>query len=210
MEQLKQKAYAKINLSLDVVRRRDDGYHEVKMIMQTVGLYDELTMEKCGQGIHVTVSMGDGFLGETLPADENNLVYKAAKLIMDRYELCEGVRIHLDKHIPIAAGMAGGSTDAAAVIRGMNGLFRLGMDLEDMKKLAVKIGADVPYCIEGGTQLSEGIGEVLTPLRAAPAFLLLIAKPDISVSTKYVYENLNLHTLTAQKSFMQPREFLKI
>ncbi len=197
MEQLKQKAYAKINLSLDVVRRRDDGYHEVKMIMQTVGLYDELTMEKCGQGIHVTVSMGDGFLGETLPADENNLVYKAAKLIMDRYELCEGVRIHLDKHIPIAAGMAGGSTDAAAVIRGMNGLFRLGMDLEDMKKLAVKIGADVPYCIEGGTQLSEGIGEVLTPLRAAPAFLLLIAKPDISVSTKYVYENLNLHTLTA-------------
>ena len=197
MEQLKQKAYAKINLSLDVVRRRDDGYHEVKMIMQTVGLYDELTMEKCGQGIHVTVSMGDGFLGETLPADENNLVYKAAKLIMDRYELCEGVRIHLDKHIPIAAGMAGGSTDAAAVIRGMNGLFRLGMDLEDMKKLAVKIGADVPYCIEGGTQLSEGIGEVLTPLRAAPAFLLLIAKPDISVSTKYVYENLNLHPLTA-------------
>ena len=197
MEQLKQKAYAKINLSLDVVRRRDDGYHEVKMIMQTVGLYDELTMEKCGQGIHVTVSMGDGFLGETLPADENNLVYKAAKLIMDRYELCEGVRIHLDKHIPIEAGMAGGSTDAAAVIRGMNGLFRLGMDLEDMKKLAVKIGADVPYCIEGGTQLSEGIGEVLTPLRAAPAFLLLIAKPDISVSTKYVYENLNLHTLTA-------------
>lgn len=197
MEQLKQKAYAKINLSLDVVRRRDDGYHEVKMIMQTVGLYDELVMEKCGQGIHITVSMGEDFLGETLPADENNLVYKAAKLVTDRYGLSGGVRIHLDKRIPMAAGMAGGSTDAAAVIRGMNELFLLGMDAGEMKKLAVKIGADVPYCIEGGTQLSEGIGEILTPLRAAPEFLLLIAKPDIGVSTKYVYENLNLQTLTA-------------
>jgi len=195
MEKLKQKAYAKINLSLDVVRRRDDGYHEVKMIMQTVGLYDELLMEKCEEGIHVTVSMREGFSGETLPADENNLVYKAAKLIMDRYGLCGGIKLHLEKHIPIAAGMAGGSTDAAAVIRGMNELFLLGMGIEEMKETAVKIGADVPYCIEGGTQLSEGIGEKLTPLKAAPEFLLLIAKPDISVSTKYVYEHLNLQAL---------------
>lgn len=195
MEQIKEKAYAKINLSLDVVRRRDDGYHEVKMIMQTVGLYDKLIMEKCEEGIHITVSMGEGFSGETLPADENNLVYKAAKLIMEKFQLSKGIQIYLEKHIPLAAGMAGGSTDAAAVFRGMNELFLLGMTTEEMKKMAVKIGADVPYCIEGGTQLSEGIGEVLTPLKAAPEFLLLIAKPDISVSTKYVYENLNLQAL---------------
>jgi len=195
MEQLKQRAYAKINLSLDVVRRREDGYHEVKMIMQTIGIYDEIRMEKCEEGIHVTVSMGEGFLGETLPADENNLVYKAAKLIMESFGVTEGVRVYLKKQIPLAAGMAGGSTDAAAVFRGMNELFALGMDVEKMKKLAVKIGADVPYCIEGGTMLSEGIGEILTPLRQAPDFNLLIAKPDISVSTKNVYENLDLQTL---------------
>lgn len=195
MEQLKQRAYAKINLSLDVVRRREDGYHEVKMIMQSIGLYDEITMEKCEKGIHVTVSMGEGFGEETLPADENNLVYRAAKLIMESFGIREGIRIHLDKHIPMAAGMAGGSTDAAAVFRGMNELFALDMDIEKMKKMAVKIGADVPYCIEGGTQLSEGIGEILTPLKRVPDFILLIAKPDISVSTKYVYENLNLQAL---------------
>lgn len=195
MEQLKQKAYAKINLSLDVVRRRADGYHEVKMIMQTIGIYDEIRMEKCEQGIHVTVSMGDGFGEEILPADENNLVCKAAKLITESFGIREGIKIHLDKRIPMAAGMAGGSTDAAAVFRGMNKLFKLDMDTDKMKKMAVKIGADVPYCIEGGAQLSEGIGEILTPLEQVPDFNLLIAKPDISVSTKYVYENLNLQAI---------------
>ncbi len=195
MEQLKEKAYAKINLSLDVVKRRDDGYHEVKMIMQTIGIYDEITIEKCEKGIYVTVSMGEDFKGESLSGDENNLVYKAAKLIMDSYGMKEGVKIHLEKRIPMAAGMAGGSTDAAAVFRGMNQLFALNMDAEQMKKMAVKIGADVPYCIEGGTMLSEGIGEILTPLKQAPDFKLLIAKPDISVSTKYVYENLDLQAV---------------
>lgn len=206
MEQLKLKAYAKINLSLDVVRRRPDGYHDVKMIMQTVDLYDEITIEKAESGIHTTVEMGKSFAVENgateagdsvevLPADENNLIYKAAKLIADSKNMMEGVRIHLQKNIPIAAGMAGGSTDAAAVFRGMNKLFSLGMSVEEMKELAVKIGADVPYCIEGGTQLSEGIGEILTPLQGIPDFYLLIAKPDISVSTKYVYENLHLEQL---------------
>ena len=133
---------------------------------------------------------------EELPADENNLIYRAAKLIMERKGITEGVKIHLQKNIPIAAGMAGGSTDAAAVFRGMNQLFSLGMGTEEMKKLAVKIGADVPYCIEGGTQLSEGIGEILTPIKGIPNFFLLIAKPQISVSTKYVYENLHLEELS--------------
>ena len=208
MNQLVLKAYAKINLSLDVVRRRPDGYHDVKMIMQTVDLYDVITMEKAESGIHTTVEMGKSFttegngtkekadsISEELPADENNLIYKAAKLVMDSKNITEGVKIHLQKNIPIAAGMAGGSTDAAAVFRGMNQLFSLGMSIEEMKEMAVKIGADVPYCIEGGTQLSEGIGEILTPVNGIPHFYLLIAKPEISVSTKYVYENLHLEEL---------------
>lgn len=206
MEQITLKAYAKINLSLDVVRRRPDGYHDVRMIMQTVDLYDVITMEKAESGIHTTVEMGKSFtaegnaagtgkVSEELPADESNLIYKAAKLIMENRHMTEGVKIHLQKNIPIAAGMAGGSTDAAAVFRGMNRLFSLGMSIQEMKEMAVKIGADVPYCIEGGTQLSEGIGEILTPVKGIPDFYLLIAKPEISVSTKYVYENLHLEQL---------------
>lgn len=201
MEQLKLKAYAKINLSLDVVRRRPDGYHDVKMIMQTIDLYDVITIEKAESGITTIVEMGKNFedgsgaVAEILPADESNLIYKAAKLLKETCNLSEGVRIHLQKNIPIAAGMAGGSTDAAAVFRGMNKLFSLGLGVEKLKELAVRIGADVPYCIEGGTQLSEGIGEILTPVSGIPDFYLLVAKPGISVSTKYVYENLHLETL---------------
>lgn len=228
MEQLKLKAYAKINLSLDVVRRRPDGYHDVKMIMQTVDLYDVITMEKAESGIHTSVEMGKSFTAESksfgekedsikadpileeLPADENNLIYKAAKLVMDSKKITEGVKIHLQKNIPIAAGMAGGSTDAAAVFRGMNQLFSLGMSTEEMKEMAVKIGADVPYCIEGGTQLSEGIGEILTPVKGIPHFYLLIAKPEISVSTKYVYENLHLEELSKHPDVDGMVEAIKI
>lgn len=201
MEQLKLKAYAKINLSLDVVRRRPDGYHDVKMIMQTIDLYDVITIEKAGSGINTTVEMGRNFedgsgeAAKLLPADESNLIYKAAKLLKETCSLSEGVRIHLQKNIPIAAGMAGGSTDAAAVFRGMNKLFSLGLDVEELKELAVRIGADVPYCIEGGTQLAEGIGEILTRVSGIPDFYLLVAKPGISVSTGYVYENLHPETL---------------
>lgn len=198
MKKLEVKAYAKINLSLDVVRRRPDGYHDVKMIMQTVGLYDVIMLEKAEHGITAAVEMGESFADgtEELPADENNLIFKAAKLITEHCGISEGVHIRLRKNIPIAAGMAGGSTDAAAVLRGMNELFVLGLSTEELKNLAVGIGADVPYCIEGGTQLSEGIGEILTPVSGIPDFYLLIAKPDISVSTKYVYENLHLETLS--------------
>lgn len=185
MNEYKTKAYAKINLGLDVLGRLENGYHEVKMVMQTVGIYDELSFEKTESGIVVTTDSGE------LPTDENNLIYKAAKLMIDTYGIAEGVRIHLKKNIPIAAGMAGGSTDAAATMKGINRLFDLGVGLKELMELGVRIGADVPYCIMGGTALAEGIGEKLTALPPAPECILLIAKPDINVSTEYVYEHLD-------------------
>jgi len=186
---ISRKAYAKINLGLDVVRRLPNGYHEVRMIMQTVGICDILTFAKASSGIHLQVD------NQELPADANNLIYKAAKLLMDTAGITEGVRITLEKHIPIAAGMAGGSTDAAATFWGLNDLFELGYSMEQLKELGVRIGADVPYCIQGGTALAEGIGEVLSELPAPPRCHLVIAKPDINVSTKFVYENLKANEL---------------
>ena len=185
MNEYRIKAYAKINLGLDVVRRLENGYHEVKMVMQTVGIYDVLDFQRTDGGIVITTDSGE------LPTDENNLIYKAAKLMMENYPVSGGVKIHLEKHIPIAAGMAGGSTDAAATLKGMNRLFDLGCNLKDLMELGVKIGADVPYCVMGGTALAEGIGEKLTPLAPAPDCYVLVAKPDINVSTKYVYEHLD-------------------
>lgn len=186
METLKINAYAKVNLGLDVVRRMENGYHEVKMVMQTVGICDILTLTKREQGIVVTTDNGE------VPGDEHNLIYKAARLLAEHCRLTEGVAIHLEKRIPIAAGMAGGSADAAATLKGMNELFGLGLSGEELQKLGVKLGADIPYCILGGTALAEGIGEKLTILPHAPECFLLVAKPDINVSTKYVYENLKL------------------
>ena len=191
MEEIRRKAYAKINLGLDVIRKRKDGYHEVKMIMQTVGIYDTLTFRKSEkQGIFIATDKKE------LPCDKNNLIYRAAELVTNAFGIEEGVEITLQKRIPIAAGMAGGSTDAAAVFHGLSELFGLSMSLEDMMRMGVKIGADVPYCIMGGTALSEGIGEILTPLPAPPQAFLLIAKPEINVSTKFVYENLHADRLT--------------
>lgn len=190
MDKIIKKAYGKINLGLDVLRRRPDGYHDVKMIMQTVDIYDELTFTKRDDDkISITTNR------EELPLDDGNLIYKAAKLIFKHAGVEKGVSIHLDKNIPIAAGMAGGSTDAAATLLGLNELFELHISTEDLLRIGVKIGADVPYCIVGGTALSEGIGEVLTPLKKPPYCDLLIAKPDINVSTKYVYEHLELDKL---------------
>lgn len=185
MNEYRIKAYAKINLGLDVVRRLENGYHEVKMVMQTVGIYDVLDFKRIESGIVITTDSGE------LPTNEDNLIYKAAKLMMEQYHISAGVEIHLEKHIPIAAGMAGGSTDAAATLKGMNRLFDLGCTLKDLMELGVKIGADVPYCVMGGTALAEGIGEKLTPLAPAPDCYVLVAKPDINVSTKYVYEHLD-------------------
>lgn len=190
METLRYKAMAKINLGLDVLRRRPDGYHEVKMVMQTVGIYDVLTLQKLETDeIRVATDKAE------LPADESNLIYKAAKRMKETFGIEGGVFVTLEKNIPIAAGMAGGSTDAAATIYGMNELFSLGLTMEEMQKVGVKIGADVPYCLMGGTALSEGIGEILTKLPDVPDAYLVIAKPDINVSTKFVYENLHANQL---------------
>lgn len=185
MKQTTLKAYAKINLGLDVLGRLPNGYHEVKMIMQTVGIYDELTVEKTESGIVLTTDSGE------LAADESNLVWKAAKLMMDTYHIQGGVKVHLSKHIPIAAGMAGGSTDAAAMLKAINLLYELNIPIRELMRISVVIGADVPYCVMGGTALAEGIGEKLSPLPAPPPCYLLVAKPDINVSTKYVYQHLD-------------------
>lgn len=190
MEKTVERAYAKINIGLDVLRRRADGYHEVKMIMQTVDLYDELILEKTPQaGISLQTD------NEELPAGSDNLVCRAAELLFREHGTEGGVRILLTKRIPIAAGMAGGSSDAAAAMRGLNRLFGMGYSVSRLQELGVKLGADIPYCIVGGTMLSEGIGEKLTPLPAPPEAFLVIAKPDINVSTAFVYGNLHADTL---------------
>lgn len=187
---VKQKAYAKINLGLDVLRRRPDGYHEVKMIMQTVDICDDLTFEKSTEpGIALQIE------GASLPADGDNLICRAASLLMEKRQIREGVFITLKKRIPIAAGMAGGSADAAAALRGMNELFEMGYSVEELKELGVTLGADISYCIQGGTMLSEGIGEILTPLPEPPACHLVIVKPGIDVSTAFVYANLQADRL---------------
>ncbi|MDF2586704.1 MAG: 4-diphosphocytidyl-2C-methyl-D-erythritol kinase [Anaerocolumna sp.] len=191
MDTIKIKAYAKINLGLDVVRKREDGYHEVRMIMQTINLYDKLTINK---NIDSTIRLITNL--NYLPTDENNLSYKAAALMMKEYNLNQGVTIQLDKKIPVAAGLAGGSSDAAATLWGLNRLFELNLPKDELMRLGLKLGADVPYCIMRGTALSEGIGEVLTPIKAFPRCHVLIVKPALSVSTKYVYENLKLNEYT--------------
>lgn len=187
MDKISVKALAKINLGLDVIRRRQDGYHEVRMIMQTIHLYDQLFIRKTKEaGISVESNLS------FLPVDESNLAYKAAKLLQDMYGIKEGVSIELQKYIPVAAGMAGGSTDAAAVLYGMNELFGLGLKRQKLMELGAGLGADVPYCLMRGTALAEGIGEKLKSLPPMPKCPVLIAKPGIGVSTKFVYENLVL------------------
>jgi len=181
---------SKVNLGLDVLRRRDDGYHEVRMIMQTLKLCDELYFEET-QKKEISIVCNS----ENLECDENNLIYKAARLIMDEAGIDRGLDIRLKKNIPIAAGMAGGSSDAAATLVALNKMFGIDFDIAKLKEIGVKIGADVPYCIEGGTQLSEGIGEKLTRLKDAPQCFVVVAKPHIGVSTKYVYENLHVETI---------------
>ena len=187
MDEISIKALAKINLGLDVVRRREDGYHEVRMVMQTINLYDRLDIVKKKEpGISIKTNIS------FLPVNENNLIYKAGKLLMDEFGIKEGVSVKLNKRIPIAAGMAGGSTDAAAMMYGINKLFDLGLSRKALMERGVKIGADVPYCIMRGTALAEGIGEELTQLSPMVRCPILIAKPSISVSTKFVYQNLKL------------------
>lgn len=190
MDKLDLKALGKINLGLDVLGRRENGYHDVRMVMQTVYLYDQIRIEKTNKpGIRLSTNLF------YLPVNENNLAYKAANLLMEEFQIHEGVKITLDKHIPVAAGMAGGSSNAAAVMFGINRMFSLGLTQEELMERGVALGADVPYCIMRGTVLAEGIGEILTPLPAMPRCCILIAKPPISVSTKLVYEELDSHEI---------------
>lgn len=193
-DRIQLKALAKINLGLDVLRRREDGYHEVKMIMQTISLHDDLEIRRIKTPeIQVKTNL------YYLPTNENNLVYKAAKLLMDEFGIKEGVAIQLKKRIPVAAGMAGGSTDGAAVLWGMNQMYGLGLSRQELMERGVKLGADVPYCVRRGTALAEGIGERLSVLPSMPKCTILIAKPGISVSTKFVYENLHANDLKPEQ-----------
>lgn len=181
------KAYGKINLGLDVIRKREDGYHDVKMVMQTVGIYDGIEIIRNNSGkIEIETNIF------YLPTNENNIVYKAVKMLFDEFNISDGVKITLKKYIPVAAGMAGGSSDAASVLFGINKLFDLKLSIRDLMERGVKLGADVPYCIMRGTALSEGIGEKLKRLPDMVQCTVLIAKPPISVSTKFVYENLKI------------------
>ena len=187
MRELYLKARAKVNLGLDVTGKREDGYHELRMIMQTVNLFDRIKLTATRTpGIRIQTNL------RYLPVNETNLAYRAADLLAREFSIKEGIFIDLYKHIPVAAGLAGGSSDAAAVLRGMNTMFSLGLTQEELMERGVRLGADVPYCIAGGTALAEGIGEKLTRLKPPPACHVLLAKPDIHVSTKYVYTHLDL------------------
>lgn len=186
MNQIELKALAKINLGLDVLGRRENGYHDVRMVMQSIYLYDEVKIEKTeAPGIALASNLS------FLPTGEGNIAYKAAQLLTEEFEIGEGIKITLNKHIPVAAGLAGGSSNAAAVLFGMNRMFRLGLTQDELMARGVRLGADVPYCIMRGTVLAEGIGEELSVLPAMPKCTVLIAKPPVSVSTKVVYEALD-------------------
>lgn len=181
------RAHGKINLGLDVLRKREDGYHELRMIMQQVGLYDGIDIERMGKSLdgerHIIIETNLRYL----PVNENNLAYKAAALLMDEFNIQESIHIKIKKLIPVAAGMAGGSADAAAVLKGVNRMFDLGLSKKALMERGLKLGADVPYCVMGGTALAEGIGEILTPLKNIPPCYIILAKPGINVSTKMVY-----------------------
>ena len=183
-------ARAKINLGLDVIRRREDGYHDLRMIMQTLKLHDVLNIKKT-EGKETTLSINT----DCLSAGPDNLVCKAASLFLQEEGIESGLEISLIKNIPMAAGLAGGSADAAAVLRGLNELFDCGLSDRELRKMGVKIGADVPYCLMGGTALAEGIGEILTPLKEAPGLFAVLAKPSADISTGYVYGHLNIPAL---------------
>ena len=187
MDSIRLKARAKINLGLDVLGKREDGYHEVRMVMQTIGIYDRLILTKIPEEeIRITSNLA------FLPVNENNLIYKAIKLLKDEYHFPGGVSVDLNKFIPVAAGMAGGSTDAASTMFGVNRLFGLNLSMGKMMELGVRLGADVPYCVMRGTALAEGIGEKLTRITPVPHMWILIAKPQINVSTRLVYEQLDM------------------
>lgn len=187
MHQISLKSRAKINITLDVIGKMPNGYHDLSMIMQTVNLYDLVYIRKMyAKGIRLTTNL------RWLPNDEGNIVYQASKLFKESMGIDTGVSIELNKRIPVAAGLAGGSTNAAATLIGLNALFETGLSQDELMQMGVKLGADVPYCILGGTALAEGIGDILTPLAPMPDCYILIAKPKINVSTATVFKSLDI------------------
>ncbi|HOJ10867.1 MAG TPA: 4-(cytidine 5'-diphospho)-2-C-methyl-D-erythritol kinase [Clostridiales bacterium] len=206
-------ARAKVNLALDVTAKRLDGYHEIKTIMQTIKLHDKVIIDVIDKGIEIECNKCIGFSGYNnysdcsdcsdcsdlrlvaIPLNHKNTAYKAAELFIKKYNIDCGVKIRLEKNIPVAAGLAGGSSDAAAVLTGMSRLFNCGEDENELMCLGREIGADVPYCIKGGTALAEGIGEILTGLKNIPAAYIVLVVPRISVSTAWVYENLDIRRI---------------
>ncbi len=183
---MKIKAYGKINIALDIVGKREDGYHILRMIMQTVDIYDELEFKKNEPGIHITSNK------DFVPTDRRNLVYKAIEMFCDTYGVEKAVSIHIEKNIPVEAGMAGGSTDAAAALRAMRDMYMPHISDNELMTLGVRIGADVPYCIKGGTALCEGIGEIITQLKPFKDKTLVVVKPNFGVSTVATYKGFKL------------------
>lgn len=196
------KSYAKINLSLDVVNKRSDGYHNLKMIMQTVSLYDIITVDK-SDNVEITCT------NKNVPCDESNIVYKCAKKLLDLRDKSYGFKIHIEKNIPMAAGLAGGSSDGATVLKEINRIYDLGFSMDELKKIGATIGADIPYCLEGGTYLCEGIGDILTKTDDFDYDKILLVKPPINVSTPWVFKNLKLDEISSHPNTEKVIECLK-
>lgn len=191
MNSISLKSRAKINLSIDVIGKREDGYHIVEMIMQTIDLYDDIKLKELEED-NITIKSECSYI----PLNEDNIVYKAAKLIKEKMDIKKGIEIFIKKNIPVAAGMAGGSSNAAAVLVGLNELWKLCLSKDELRDLGLKLGADVPFCIEGGTALAEGIGEKLTYIKGINKDVnILVCKPDIFVSTKEVYQSLDIKNI---------------
>ncbi|KUP21079.1 4-(cytidine 5'-diphospho)-2-C-methyl-D-erythritol kinase [Paenibacillus sp. DMB5] len=199
-----EKAPAKINLMLDVLRKRADGFHEVEMIMTMVDLADRLELSELKRD-SIIISSQAGYI----PLDEKNLAFQAARLIKDRYNVKSGVHIHLDKRIPVAAGLAGGSSDAAATLRGLNRLWRLNIPAEELQELGAELGSDVPFCVTGGTALATGRGEKLTPIPNPPQCWVILAKPPINVSTAEVYGRVRANQIAVHPSASRMQEAIE-
>ena len=189
MEKIIIVAQAKVNLSLDVLGKREDGYHEMQMVNHSIALQDTLTFESCPNGVALTSNI------QGIPLGENNLVLIALRKLQKCFDVNKGIKIHLEKRIPHEAGLAGGSSDAAATLKGLNTLWELGLSTEELLDIGVTVGADVPYCLLGGTALVEGIGEKITPLLSMKKLYVVVVKPNMNISTPWAFKSLDAHTI---------------
>lgn len=180
---------AKINLTLDIIKKREDGYHEISMVMQTVDLCDELEFEERESQIEIECT------NDKIPCDRGNLVYKAAKALKEEFDIKKGVYIKINKRIPLEAGLAGGSSNAAGTLIALKKLWDIRISEERLNEIAKSIGADVPYCTQGGTMLAEGIGEKLTRLKNLPDYQVVLVKPNFTISTAWAYNNVDIKNI---------------